>query len=120
MRHRGLKCPSRKDAKKILINRANQAKRLREESEALTTDAVFNWERSDSDEEEDAAVPVPTTKAEFGRVEAEYSISLEESCNTPIESDTAEEKFVYSTEGALKTFEYRVSRGSREDMLEAL
>ena len=31
------------------MNRAKHMKILREESEALTTDAVFNWERFDSD-----------------------------------------------------------------------
>ena len=41
-----MKCPSKKDARKMLINKI---KRLREESEALTTDAVFDWADSDGE-----------------------------------------------------------------------
>ena len=51
MKARGLACPHTKTARRRLINERKRMNKLREESEALTTDAVFDWADSDQDEE---------------------------------------------------------------------
>ena len=50
MKARGLKRTDKHEARRRLINEYLERKRLREESEALTTDAVFDWGEDPTDE----------------------------------------------------------------------
>lgn len=70
MKARGLECPHTKAARRCLIN--ERRKILREDDE---------YEECATVSAKDAIMSIPNTRAEFGRVEAEYNVSLEESCD---------------------------------------